>query len=926
MTTSFSEPTEERGTLKRAASQAQATQNPRHVSAARLFIRALGISFFSVLSVFIALYAFTSLPQVQDVLLDARPHWGQEALYWGYFYLIGIFVWALPLVFAARLLLLQNFNLIGIDTEKRFKFYIFVFPRFYAILAFIAVLAGMISASENLPSPTNGNENELILRQVLTLHLIALCVATACIILVILMRNVFISYYRRRMEAIERSKPGVTKKSLIQIEVLTGNPAPKQNEDDPYLTALKPDFLNEGTWVAAQRAKVFMWVYMCSLCGVLAGLAAIHFISYSDTFRGLFAMPDMSSYPALQASWDFLADTLSLNRAPLLLVLFGAWLPFFTILALLSKRHQFPFIIAFIVGGVIFSLFIGDGHDVRIAELSKEQQAALKPATFADALKDWKAASGWTAKGCEQLPAGSAELSRCPRPIIVAGEGGGSRAAFLLASLLGALEDDSLDKQKNPAARPFHQQLFAISSVSGSSVGAAFFVSALKAQPKQTVAELKKALYKQKLWFPNLVASTSVGGTDTSRPKDFLTDFITYKDTLQATLSNDFVSPILTAYFARDLSLVSMFPRFMDRAGVLEMAWEDTFNDVYGTSKDTSPLSGPLQAMGPSRDHWTPLLFMNATSIGTGRRVMLTPIKFSDPMKTGRSMLFADTYDFHEFLCAPYPDPMTKDYPPVSPLQRIAGVLPSLFNPVTTCEDRKPVSTDIRLSTAAGVSSRAPFVSPHADVRDRQSQLADSVVDGGYFDNSGIVTALDIAHGVKALDPRLMPFILQVSSEPAWFEASRDCAMQAAYPASPQIPEVDNFRPMGSLPDPLTVMSTRISRSYETILDLPRNAAQMNGGIASAAQIHVCPQPAESFWEFIRKYTEKPEEKMHRMMMTIQKQMLYKSVSLSWWLSPPLQAYLDGQLYTENNLAERNCVISLLNDGQDGSAPACKNP
>jgi [acyl-carrier-protein] S-malonyltransferase len=66
--------------------------------------------------VLIALYAFAVLPLVQDVLLDSRPHWVQEALYWGYFYLIGIFVWALPLVFAAGLLLLQNFDLIGIDT------------------------------------------------------------------------------------------------------------------------------------------------------------------------------------------------------------------------------------------------------------------------------------------------------------------------------------------------------------------------------------------------------------------------------------------------------------------------------------------------------------------------------------------------------------------------------------------------------------------------------------------------------------------------------------------------------------------------------------------------------------------------------------------------------------------------------------------
>ena len=163
--------------------------NPHRISKVRLFIRALGISFFSVLSVLIALYAFTALPQVQDVLLDARPYWVQEALYWGNFYLIGIFVWALPLIFAARLLLLQNFNLIGIDTEERFKFYIFVFPRFFAIIAFVAVLSGMISASENVPMALSGNVNELVLRRFLQFHLIVLCAATACIILVIMMRE-----------------------------------------------------------------------------------------------------------------------------------------------------------------------------------------------------------------------------------------------------------------------------------------------------------------------------------------------------------------------------------------------------------------------------------------------------------------------------------------------------------------------------------------------------------------------------------------------------------------------------------------------------------------------------------------------------------------------------------------------------------------
>ena len=66
----------------------------------------------------------------------------------------------------------------------------------------------------------------------------------------------------------------------------------------------------------------------------------------------------------------------------------------------------------------------------------------MKPATFAEALRDWKAASGWNAIGCEQFPAGAPQLASRPRPILVAAEGGGSRAAFFLASFLGALEDE----------------------------------------------------------------------------------------------------------------------------------------------------------------------------------------------------------------------------------------------------------------------------------------------------------------------------------------------------------------------------------------------------------------------------------------------------------------------------------------------------
>ena len=143
-----------------------AAHNAARVSRVRLLIRALGVSFFSILSVCIAFYAFYELPQAQDLLFDARPYWIQEAIYWTGFYAIGIFIWALPLVFSARLLLLQNFDVIGIDTEERFKFYIFRFPSLFVVFAFAAVLIGVIAAADNLPIPLQdgGNKYEAPIR------------------------------------------------------------------------------------------------------------------------------------------------------------------------------------------------------------------------------------------------------------------------------------------------------------------------------------------------------------------------------------------------------------------------------------------------------------------------------------------------------------------------------------------------------------------------------------------------------------------------------------------------------------------------------------------------------------------------------------------------------------------------------------------
>jgi hypothetical protein len=130
------------------------------------------------------------------------------------------------------------------------------------------------------------------------------------------------------------------------------------------------------------------------------------------------------------------------------------------------------------------------------------------------------------------------------------------------------------------------------------------------------------------------------------------------------------------------------------------------------------------------------------------------------------------------------------------------------------------------------------------------------------------------------------------------------------------------------LTDLLTVNSTRISRGYETILELRQRARQLNGGLPSAAQIHVCPQPQDSFFgdmllNYLSNYDQKEEQSIE-VRNKMQQQAQYKPVSLSWWFSPPLQAYLDNQLYSAYNTEERGCVISLLKDEQYGGGQDCR--
>src|SRR5262249_42314112 len=106
----------------------------------------------------------------------------------------------------------------------------------------------------------------------------------------------------------------------------------------------------------------------------------------------------------------------------------------------------------------------GDGHDIRTQPMPQ----GVTRYVFEESLGHWAKANGCALESPES----------CPSPIIVSAAGGASRASFLVGGLLGKLIDERTTADQRPL-RPFETQLFAISGVSGGSVGAVMTYAAL---------------------------------------------------------------------------------------------------------------------------------------------------------------------------------------------------------------------------------------------------------------------------------------------------------------------------------------------------------------------------------------------------------------------------------------------------------------
>jgi hypothetical protein len=250
----------------------------------------------------------------------------------------------------------------------------------------------------------------------------------------------------------------------------------------------------------------------------------------------------------------------------------GTWVAFGSILAYLGKRSRLPIFSLLIIIAIVFSaLDINDNHMIRHWEVTRTQL----PPEFSQTFPQWLEGRG-----------DKNEYSTYP-VFLISAEGGGLRAASFTALVLSAIQD------RCPA---FAQHVYAISGVSGGSIGAAVFAG-LAARYTRNQA--------------GLPCNLNLNG-----PGDF-------EQKANAVLKRDYLSPLLAAGLYPDLVqrfLPIPVQRF-DRALALEQSLEQSWTASTGGYQ----MSQPFYDLWPDFAHQSvPALFLNTTRVETGDRMVIS--------------------------------------------------------------------------------------------------------------------------------------------------------------------------------------------------------------------------------------------------------------------------------------------------------------
>jgi predicted acylesterase/phospholipase RssA len=322
------------------------------------------------------------------------------------------------------------------------------------------------------------------------------------------------------------------------------------------------------------------------------------------------------------------------------------------------------------------ALDLNDNHGITLVRHARNPAASTE---LGPAFRQWFSARqdlDYYAKSNEPYPL-----------FIVAAAGGGAYAAHYTATFLARMQDSCPN---------FAQHVYAISGVSGGSIGASLFagLAKLKARNQEYVG-------------------------CNFEPRDHF-----FEKRTQKFFEQDFLSPVMAAALFPDFVQrflpfpVGRFDRSRALDASIEAAWNDMAQDAAKEDPAAKAMPNPFES--PFLDLWTPergdeavpALVLNATEVANGYRIVMSPI--TTGAVAGKQW---------------------------SKIARLHPLLPPDADAAT--------EPDIKLSTAVGMSARFPWILPAASVETGADRKRMRLVDGGYVEGSGVDIANQILKALK---------------------------------------------------------------------------------------------------------------------------------------------------------------------------------
>ncbi|CUI08349.1 hypothetical protein [Massilia antarctica] len=421
-----------------------------------------------------------------------------------------------------------------------------------------------------------------------------------------------------------------------------------------------------GVFVLKRRA----W-FASRFRGFEGQTSAIRFESLQGRTVLTVALAILLTFALLFAVWLRPVEVTRYVTAPALLCFaFASWILFGDLVLTYSfKQARLPSMAALpLLLFIVFSLW-NDNHQVRLLPIAADDPAPIRRKIDAH-LDDWLQA---------RVASGTLVPGR-PFPLfVVAAEGGGIRAAYWTGMVLAKLQDDS-------GAR-FGRHLFALSGVSGGSLGSSAFAALLADAGGNDLAN----------------AYCARGGRDTP-----------YQECMRKVLQRDFLSPTLGYMLYPD-----MLQRFLpfaiaaaDRARAMEAGWEQGWLSATGNERFARRFDQLWAADGAMN---VPSLLLNATLVDGGNRIIA-----SDLIIDGS---FPDAYDALDPVLDLHQMSLGTA---VHNSARFSYISPA--GTVSACRAGKEL-----VACAPGVE-RAPW---------------GRIIDGGYFENSGVESVRDLLFAMR---------------------------------------------------------------------------------------------------------------------------------------------------------------------------------